>query len=80
MLNLDFELSPVAFFNSFYDFEYFVDFLLPVGCLCLTLLSIMVELQQVINLCLDFSDEDDEFNNQATRVLVESKIRGTTNF
>ena len=40
------------------NYDYVIDFLLPVTTLCLTLLSIMVELQQVINLCLDF-DEDD---------------------
>ena len=46
-----------AFFETF-TYDYLVDFLLPVATLCLTLLSIMVELQQVINLCLDFDDED----------------------
>lgn len=32
--------------------------MLPVTSLCLTLLSIMVELQQVINMCLDMDDDD----------------------
>jgi hypothetical protein len=32
--------------------------MLPVTTLCLTLLSIMVGLQQVINMCLDMEDEE----------------------
>ena len=38
--------------------DYLIDFILPVTSLCLTLLSIMVELQQVINICLDMDDEE----------------------
>jgi hypothetical protein len=41
-----------------FNYDYLVDFMLPVTSLCLTLLSIMVELQQVINMCLDMDDED----------------------
>jgi hypothetical protein len=37
---------------------------LPVTSLCLTLLSIMVELQQVINMCLDMDEDDSPTNNQ----------------
>ena len=43
-----------------FDHEYLVEFLAPVTCLVLTICSIVVELYQVINLCLDFSDEDEE--------------------
>lgn len=46
-----------AFVHSFNQ-DYLIDFILPVSSLCLTLLSIMVELQQVINMCLDMDDED----------------------
>ena len=44
---------PTAF-----NHDYFIDFMLPVTTLCLTLLSIMVGLQQVINMCLDMDDEE----------------------
>jgi hypothetical protein len=41
-----------------FNYDYLVDFMLPVTSLCLTLLSIMVELQQVINMCLDMDDDE----------------------
>lgn len=46
-----------AFVHPFNQ-DYLIDFILPVTSLCLTLLSIMVELQQVINMCLDMDEED----------------------
>lgn len=46
-----------AFVHTFNQ-DYLIDFMLPVTSLCLTLLSIMVELQQVINMCLDMDDDE----------------------
>lgn len=43
--------------------DYMIDFILPVSSLCLTLLSIMVEIQQVINMCLDM-DYDEQTHVQ----------------
>lgn len=53
--------KPNSFWEDF-DEEYLVEFLAPVICLGLTLCSIIVELYQVINLCLDFSDEEDDMS------------------
>ena len=52
-----------VFVHSFNQ-DYLIDFILPVTSLCLTLLSIMVELQQVINMCLDMDEDDSPTNNQ----------------
>lgn len=49
--------------NNTFNKNYMIDFILPVSSLCLTLLSIMVELQQVINMCLDM-DEDEQSHVQ----------------
>jgi len=57
-------------FSSF-TYDYFVEFLLPVATLCFTLLSIMVELQQVINLCLDF--DEDELQQQSADTHADKK-------
>jgi len=61
------------FIVSGLNYDYLIDFLLPVTTLCLTLLSIMVELQQVINLCLDF-DEDDILGSSNTSNLNSNLI------
>lgn len=53
--------------SSTFSHDYLVDFLLPVSALCLTLLSIMVGLQQVINICIDLDDEDHPFQQQQTK-------------
>lgn len=44
--------------NKSFNKDYMIDFILPVSSLCLTLLSIMVELQQVINMCLDMDYDE----------------------
>ena len=59
---VDFTLEDLRFghhgFDAQFNRDYLVDFILPVTSLCLTLLSIMVELQQVINMCLDMDEEE----------------------
>ena len=60
--DVDFTFEDLRFghhsFDSQFNRDYLVDFILPVTSLCLTLLSIMVELQQVINMCLDMDEEE----------------------
>ena len=60
-----------------FTYDYFIDFLLPVATLCFTLLSIMVELQQLINLCLDF--DEDELQQQSTDTHADKKEKPGSN-
>ena len=47
--------------------QFLIEILLPVFSVGLTLISIMIELQQVINMCLDFTDDEDEqYANRGT--------------
>ena len=46
--------------ESVFDAQFLIEILLPIVSIGLTLISIMIELQQVINLCLDFTDDDDD--------------------
>ena len=47
--------------------QFVIEILLPIFSIGLTLVSIMIELQQVINMCLDFSeDEDEQYANRGT--------------
>ena len=52
------DLNWTGALQKTFNKNYMIDFLLPVSSLCLTLLSIMVELQQVINMCLDMDDDE----------------------
>lgn len=56
-----------------FNYDYMIDFLLPVATLCLMLLSIMIELQQVINLCLDFDEDEILGNNHENAENKKSK-------